>query len=116
MIVNQDDCRRSFRYRFSEYFPRMYERRIEKPARYRDVALEPVLRIEHRDVKLFHRQVFEALREYLEHVTRPTHRCSFLSFFRSHASPQLESRMDTNSTSRSYASQAGQGRDGLGRE
>ena len=63
MIVNQYDCRRPLRDRLSEDFPRMHQRRVQEPARYRNVALEPMLRIEHGDVKFFDGQIFQALRE-----------------------------------------------------
>ena len=61
MIVNENDRRRPLRDRFTKYFARMHERRIEQSARYRDVALQPVLRVEDRDVKLLDRKVLQPL-------------------------------------------------------
>jgi len=116
MIVDQNDCRCSLGDRFPEHFSRMHERRIEKPARYRDVPFQPVLRVENGDVKLFDRQIFKSLGEYLEHVARPSDGRSFLAFLRSHAPSQLESGVDTNSTSRSYAAHAGERGNGLRRQ
>jgi len=116
MIVDENDCRRSFGDRFPENFPRMHERRIEKPAGYRNVPLQPVLGVEYCDVKFFDRQIFEPLREDLEHIARPPHRRAFLPFFSRHPSSQLEGGVDTNSTSRSYAPNAGEGGDGLSGE
>jgi hypothetical protein len=113
MIVDQNDCRCSLGDRFPEHFSRMHERRIEKPARYRDVPFQPVLRVENSDVKLFDRQIFQSLGEYLEHVARPSDGRSFLAFLRSHAPSQLESGVNTNSTSRSHSANAGEGRDWL---
>jgi hypothetical protein len=114
MIVDQNDCRCSLGDRFPENFSRMYERRIEKPASYGDVPFQPVLGIEYGDVKFFDRQIFQPLRENLEDVARPSNGSSFLSFFGRHASSQLESGVDTNSTSRSHSANAGEGRDWLG--
>ena len=107
MIVDENDSRRSLRDCFPEDFARMYQRRVQKSARYSYVALETVLRIEHGDVKLLNRKVFEPLREDLKDIPRPAHRRSFLSLLRRHASPQLERGVDTNRTSRSYPADAG---------
>jgi len=116
VIVNQNDCCRSLRDRFPKNFSRMYERRVEKAARYCDVALKPMLRVEDRDVKLLDRKILEPLREDLVDVARPAHGCSFLPFLCRHAPSQLERGMDTNRTSRSYTTYTREGRDGLGRE
>jgi hypothetical protein len=62
----------------------MYERRIEKPARYGDVPLQPVLGVEYRDVKFFDGQILKSLREDLEDIARPANRDAFLTFFRRH--------------------------------
>jgi len=87
----------------------MNERRIKKPARDGNVPFQPVLGVEHSDVKFFDRQIFEPLGEYLEHVARPSNGRAFLAFLRGHAPSQLESGVDTNSTSRSYATHGGEG-------
>jgi hypothetical protein len=87
----------------------MHERRIEQAAGYRDVALETVLGVEYRDVKLFDRKILQTLGENLEDVARPAHWRPFLPLLRRHAPPQLQGRMDTNRTSRSYATHAGKG-------
>jgi hypothetical protein len=92
----------------------MNERRVEEAARYRNVALESVLRIEDGDMELFHREILQTLRKDLVHIARPAHGRSFLSFLHGHAPPQLERGMDTNRTSRSYATNTGQSGDGLG--
>ena len=64
MIVDENDCRRSFGDRFPENFPRMHERRIEKPAGYRNVPLQPVLGVEYCDVKFFDRMWQGVTTEY----------------------------------------------------
>jgi hypothetical protein len=94
----------------------MYERRIEQAARYGDVALESVLRIEHGDVELLDRQIFQALREDFVDIAWPSDGCAFLPLFRRHAPSQLERGVDTNSTSRTDPAHAGKGRDRLARE
>ncbi len=80
------------------------------------LGLQPVLRIENSDVKLLHRQVLEALRKYLVHIARPTHRRAFLSFLHRHAPTKLERGMNTNRTSRSYAADTRESSDRLRRE
>jgi hypothetical protein len=87
----------------------MHERRIEQAAGYGDVALEPVLGIEYRDVKLFDRKILQALGENLEDVAGPAHGRPFLSFLRRHAPSQLEGGVDANRASRSHAPHAGKG-------
>jgi len=116
MIVDQDDSRCSLGDRFPKDLTRMNERRIEKPAGYGDVALEPVLGVEHRDVKFFDRKILQTLGENLEDVARPPHWRPFLPLLRRHAPSQLEGCMDTNRTSRSYTPHAGKGRYRLRRQ
>jgi hypothetical protein len=87
----------------------MHERRIEQAAGYRDVALEPVLRIEHRDVELLDREILQTLREDLIDIAGPAHGRSFLPFLRRHSPSQLERGVDANRTSRSYTPDAGKG-------
>jgi hypothetical protein len=116
MIVDQDDSRCTLGDRFPEDLARMHERRIEQPARYGDVALETVLRIEYRDVKLFDGKILQTLGENLEDVARPPHWHPFLPLLRRHAASQLEGCMDTNRTSRSYTPHAGKGRYRLRRQ
>jgi hypothetical protein len=94
----------------------MNERRVEEAARYRDVALEPVLRIEDDDVELFNREILQTLRKNLVHIAWPAHGRSFLSFFRRHAPSQFQRGVNTNSTSRSYAVHARQSSDRLRRK
>jgi hypothetical protein len=116
MIVNKNDGRRPLRDRLPKHFSRMNERRVEEAARYRDVALEPVLRIENGDVELFHREILQTLRKDLVHIAWPAHGRSFLSFLHRHAPPQFERGMDTNRTSRSYAPHTRKSGDRLGRQ
>jgi len=94
----------------------MHERRIEQAAGYGDVALEPVLRVEYRDVELLDRKILQTLREDLVNVARPAHRHSFLPFLRRHAASQLERGMDANRTSRSYTPYARKSGDRLRRQ
>jgi hypothetical protein len=94
----------------------MDEGGIEETARYGDVAFQPVLRVEDRDVKLLHRKILEPLGKDLVDIPRPAHGRSFLPLFSGHAPSQLERGMDTNSTSRSYAADTGEGRDRLRRK
>ena len=63
MVVHEDDRRRPLGDRLPKHLARMHERRIENPARDRDVTLQPVLRVQHRDVKLLDRQVLQPRRE-----------------------------------------------------
>jgi hypothetical protein len=116
VVVDEDDSGRPLSDRFPKYFSRMHERRVEEAASYGDVALEPVLRIEHGDVELFNRKILQALRKDLIHVARPAHGRSFLPLLRRHASTQLERGMDTNRTSRSYTTYARKSGDWLRRE
>jgi hypothetical protein len=109
VIVDQDDRRRPLGDRFPEDLTRMHERRIEQAAGYRDVALETVLGVEYRDVKLFDRKILQTLGENLEDVARPAHWRPFLPLLRRHAPSQLQGCMDTNRTSRSHAPHAGKG-------
>src|SRR5712671_5962167 len=82
MIVDQDDSRCPLGDRFPEDLTRMHERRIEQPAGYCDVALETVLGVEYRDVKLFDRKILQTLGENLEDVARPAHWRPFLPLLR----------------------------------
>jgi hypothetical protein len=110
VIVNENDRRRPLRNRFPKHFSRMHERRIEQAASHSDIAFEPVLRVEDRDVKLLDREILESLGEDLVDIARPADGRSFLPLFRGHAPPQLESGVDTNSTSRSHAAYTREGR------
>jgi len=116
MIVDEDDRRRTLGDRFPENLTRMHERRIEQAASYRDVALEPVLRVEHRDMELLDRQIFQSLREDLIHIAGPANGRSLLSFLCRHSPSQLERGVDANRTSRSYPPDAGESRHGLRRQ
>jgi hypothetical protein len=116
MIVHEDDRRGSLSDRLAKYFSRVDERRIEESAGYGDVALQPVLRIEDRDVELLNRKIFEALSKDLVHISGPAHRRALLSFLGRHAPAELERCMDSNRTSRSYTIHAGQSGYRLGGE
>src|SRR5207247_1072188 len=110
VIVDENDCRRSLRDRFPEHLAGMDERRVEKPAGYRNVALESVLRIEHGNVKLLDREILQTLRKDLVDVAGPAHRRALLPFFGSHPPTQFQRRVDTHGTSRSdtpYARESG---------
>src|SRR3954465_2486888 len=113
MIVDENDCCRSLRDRFTKDFAGMNERRVQQAPRYSDVALQPVLRVQNRDVELLDRKILESLREDLVHVARPPHRSTLLPLLGRHSSAELPGCMDTNSTSRSYASDARQCGNGL---
>jgi hypothetical protein len=63
MVVHQDDRRRPLGDRFPEDLARMHEGRGENPARDRHVPFEPMLRVQHRDVKFLDRQILEPWRE-----------------------------------------------------
>ena len=67
-------------------------------------------------MEFFDRQVFQSLCEDLEDIARPAHGGAFLSFLRRHSPSQFQRGMDTNSTSRSYAPNAGERGDGLRRQ
>jgi hypothetical protein len=86
----------------------MNERRVEQSTGYGDVALETVLGVEYRDVKLFDRKILQTLGENLEDVARPAHWRPFLPLLRRHAPSQLQGCMDTNRTSRSHTPDAGE--------
>jgi hypothetical protein len=116
VIVDENDRRRSLGDRFPENLTRMHERRIEQAARYRDVALEPVLRIEHRDMELLDRQIFQSLREDLIDIAGPANGRSLLPFLCRHSPSQFERGVDANRTSRSYPPDAGEGRHRLRRQ
>jgi len=116
VIVDEDDRRRSLGDSFPENLTRMHERRIEQAAGYRDVALEPVLRVEHRDMELLDGQIFQSLREDLINIAGPANGRSLLSFLCRHSPSQLERGVDANRTSRSYPPYAGESRHGLRRQ
>jgi len=116
VIVDEDDRRRSLGDRFPENLTRMHERRIEQAAGYRDVALEPVLRVEHRNMELLDRQIFQSLREDLIDIAWPANGRSLLPFLCRHSPSQLERGVDANRTSRSYSSDSGESGDGLRRQ
>jgi hypothetical protein len=113
VIVDEDDRRRSLGNRFPEHLARMHERRIEQPACYHDVALEPVLRVEHCDVELLDREILKSLRKDLIDIPGPPDGRSLLPFLRRHSSSQLERGVDANRTSRSYSPDARESRHGL---
>jgi hypothetical protein len=68
VIMNQDDRGGPLGDRFPEHLARMDERGTQQPPRDRDVALEPVLGIQDRNVELLHRQVLQARAENPVHV------------------------------------------------
>jgi hypothetical protein len=80
----------------------MNERRIEQPARYSDVPLQPVLRIEYGDVEFLDRKIFEFLGEELVDISRPPNGSTFLTLLGCHPPAKLQRRMYPNRTSRSY--------------
>jgi hypothetical protein len=90
MIVNQNYRRCVFRDCFAKNFSRMNERRVEKATRYRYVALESVLRVEHRHMKFFDRKILQSLAEYFVDIARTAHRNSFVAILRRHAPTELE--------------------------
>ena len=99
-----------------KHLSRMHERGIEQAASHRDVALEPMLRIEDGDVKLLHRKILQPLREDLVHVARPSDRRAFLARLGRHSPAQLERGVDTNRTSRSNSPHARERCDRLRRQ
>ena len=103
MIVHEDDCRRSLGDRLAKDFARMHERGVEDPASDRDVALEPMLRVEHGNVELFDRQIFHAGTEVFDDISRRPHRSPILPSFSRHAASELERRVNRHRPSESYA-------------
>jgi hypothetical protein len=116
MIVNENDGCRILGDRFTKYFARVHERRVEQPARYGYVALEPVLRIENGDVKLLDWKILELLPEDLVHIARPADGNAVLAFLRRHSPAELERGVDRDGTCGSYTCESGKSRDRLSRQ
>jgi hypothetical protein len=110
MIVDEYDRRRPLGDRFPEHLARVHEGGVQDAARHRDVALQPVLRVEHRDVKLLDRQVLEPRREQIEDVSRRADRRALLPRLRRQAPPQLEGRVYGDRTGCSNPGQRSQRR------
>jgi hypothetical protein len=116
MIVDENDRRRPLGDRLAEHFARMDERRIQKTARYRDVALEAVLGIEDGDVKFLDGKIFESLSEDFVDIPGPANRRAFLPLLARHAPPELQRGVDPDRTGGSNPADAGETCDGLGRK
>jgi hypothetical protein len=94
MIVNEDYCCCIFGDRFAKNFARMYERGVEKASRYGNVALEPVLRVENGDMKLFYGQILKPVTEDLVNVSRTANGHAILAVLGCHPAPELEGGMN----------------------
>ena len=94
MIVHEDDCSRILCNRLPEDFARMNQRGVQQSSCHRHVALEPVLSVEDRDVKLFDRKIFQSRREDLVNVAWTAHGDAILPFFCRHATAKLECSVD----------------------
>jgi hypothetical protein len=113
VIVDEDYRGRALGDRLTEYLPGMHEGGIQKSSRHGDVALEPVLGVEHGDVEFFYREILQLLSENVKDISRPTDRGAFLSFLGCHSAAELECRMYADCTSRSHAGHSGKSGDGL---
>ena len=96
MVVDQDDRRRTLGDRLAKDHPRVHERRVENPTSNRDIPLETVLRIEHRDVELLDRQILESRRKRGPDITRRTERRPLVPRFRGETAAELERRVYDN--------------------
>mgnify|MGYP003344581526 CR=1 FL=1 len=74
MVVDEHDRRGPLRDRLTEHLTRVHQRGVQDPSRDEHVAVEPVLRVEDRDVELLDRQVLEPRRVRAPHVARGTER------------------------------------------
>lgn len=79
MIVDEDDRSRVLADCLPEHFARVNQRRIQETARDRDVALQPVLRIENRNVEFLDGEVLQPLAEDLVNIPGTAHRNSIRS-------------------------------------
>jgi len=96
MIVYENDRRRILRDCFTKDFARVNERGVEKSAGYSNVTFQPVLRVEHCDVKFFDRKILQPLSEYFVDVARTPYRHSFVALLSRHSPAELEGRVNGN--------------------
>ena len=89
-------CRRILGDRFTKYFARVDERGVEKSARYSNVTLQPVLRVEHSHVELFDREILKLLSKDLVDVAGTSHRYALVAFFRGHSAAKLQRRVNSH--------------------
>jgi hypothetical protein len=94
----------------------MHERRIEQPARYGDITLESVLRVEHCDVKFFDGKILQSLSEDFVHIPRTPHGRTLIPLFRSHSPTQLQRCVHRDCASGSYTGKTSQRSNGLRRQ
>jgi hypothetical protein len=113
VIVNENYRRSILSDCLTKYLPWMDERRVEQTAGYRDVALEPVLRVEHSNVKFFDWKILKPLTENLVYISRTTDGHTFIALLRRHPPAELERGMNGDGARSADASQTRQRSDGL---
>jgi len=94
MIVDENDRCRVLGDRFTKDLARVNERGIEKSASYSNVTFQPVLRVEHCDVKLFDGKILKLLSEDLVDVAWASHRDALVPLFSRHSAAKLECRVN----------------------
>ena len=112
-LCTRDDRRRPLGDRLPKHLARMYEGRVQNPACHRDVALQPVLRVEHGDVELLDGQVFHPRSEVLDDVSRRLEPGSHPAGLDRHAPPKLQRRVNRDRASHSYPGNRPKRRHGL---
>ena len=114
MVVHQDDRRRPLGDRLAEYLPRMHQRGIEYASRHRHVALQPMLRVQHGHVKLFHREILQSRRKGRIHIARGAQRRPLIPRLDRQTPSELECRMNGHCTRRPDTDQRRQRRHRFG--
>ncbi len=105
--------RRALRDGLAKHLARVHERGGENAARYRDVPLEPVLRIHDGDMELLDRKILETWREEAHDVAREADGCAILSDFGGKAPAKLESSVYGDRASDADAVGRRERRDGM---
>jgi hypothetical protein len=113
VIVNENYRRGILCNCFAKHFAGMHERRVEQPARYCNVALETVLRVEHSDVKFFDRKILQSLSEYFVHIARAADGHALITLLGGHSPAELERGMHRDRACITDATETGEGRDRL---
>jgi hypothetical protein len=111
--MHEDHGRSSFGDGLAKDFTWMYERRVQYATRYGHVAFQSVLRVEHRDVELFHRQILHPRRKHRKNVPRRPEWCAVFALLGGGSSTQLERRVNRDCARRAEASELGQRGDWL---
>ena len=116
VIVNENYRRRIFGNCLTEHLTWVHQRGIQKPSRYGDVPLQPMLGVEDGDVKLFDWKILQSLSEYLMHITRTAYGHTFISLFGSHSAAELECGVHRNRSRIANSAETRECRHRLGRE